>query len=352
MTIKRVALMMIIASASLLVFLINKNSQIFASFLPVERIIEPSVVQEVVEPGLYTQYIANPCLNPVNIPDSELHWTYIPSSASELATNVDYYFLAGQLIKSGAVDASRCPTNGLSGTDYPNACGMSLAEDLVYEIQNAYDDAILAAWEVVGTPPVLLKQLIRYESQFWPGRWGLYHWGLGHVTYMGGQTGLLWNNTLYKEICTYAYDGDCGEVFIDDTMVYALLGLMDAECPTCEKRIDFDKANQSVHYLSETLLGYCYQSSQVIYNITGRSAAEVVDYATIWKLTLYDYNVGSTCLYNTVERVYKDVPDDQKSTITLSWDDFDEYSLNSYCQRGINYAEQITAKEYNFPPNK
>ena len=34
----------------------------------------------------------------------------------------------------------------------------------------------------------MLKQLIRYESQFWPTRYGYYHFGLGHLTAPGATT--------------------------------------------------------------------------------------------------------------------------------------------------------------------
>ncbi len=34
---------------------------------------------------------------------------------------------------------------------------------------------IVQAWEDVGVPPVLLKQLIANESQFWPSQYSLVH---------------------------------------------------------------------------------------------------------------------------------------------------------------------------------
>ena len=43
------------------------------------------------------------CLNRVDIPESELHWIYVPDSASALHTEENYFFLAGELIANGVV---------------------------------------------------------------------------------------------------------------------------------------------------------------------------------------------------------------------------------------------------------
>lgn len=302
-----------------------------------------------INPAAYQANGSNICLTPENIPDEELHWTYIPSSPSELNTRIKYYYLAGQLIVKGAVDASDCPNGGVDEFELPNACGMARAEDLVYQLQNQFDDEILAAWGEVGTPPVLLKQLIRQESQFWPARWGLYHWGLGHVTYSGAHTGLLWNYQLYREVCIYARDGQCQGV--DDVMIYSLLSLFDAECAECENKLNIEKAERSVHYLAETVLGHCNQTSQIIYNVTGRPADELVDYTTIWKLTLYDYNAGALCVYDTIEAAWNNVALEDRATVNFDWDTLENYASSTHCRRGINYAEEITKKFYDFPPD-
>lgn len=115
------------------------------------------------------------CLDRSNIPDNEMHWLYMPKLGSELATNEYYGYLAGQLIKAGAVDASDCPLNGLWPNGYANSCGLEKSHQLSVRLQNIYDDDILTAGKNVGIPPVMLKQLIRYESQFWPVQMGPYH---------------------------------------------------------------------------------------------------------------------------------------------------------------------------------
>ena len=107
------------------------------------------------------------CLNRVNIPTSDLHWAYVPETADQLYTEEEYYYLAGQLIANGVVDAGACPSSGLMSSGYANACGMSVAMPTVIVVQNLLNEPILQAYEDVGVPPVILKLLIGTESQYW-----------------------------------------------------------------------------------------------------------------------------------------------------------------------------------------
>jgi len=99
------------------------------------------------------------------------------------------------------VDASYCPTGGLMLSGYANACGMAAAMDTVIIVQNLVNEPILQAFIDVGTPPVLLKQLIRYESQFWPGIQDEIHYGYGHITNIGIRNAIQWNPDLYAKVC-------------------------------------------------------------------------------------------------------------------------------------------------------
>lgn len=290
----------------------------------------------------YLKYTYSPCKNRVDVPESEMHWLYVPESASELATSVNYAFLAGQLIKIGAVDATTCPAGGVGVDGYANACGISRAKPLVYEMQNLYDQTIMDAWEKVGVPPVMLKQLLRYESQFWPGQWGELHYGVGHLTYYGAHTGLSWSPSLRAEICNLT--GTCNLLKVTDPEVITLLSLMDATCPTCVNKIDTEKAKRSVDYLAQILMGHCYQTSQVVFNATHISSGAVVDYATIWRLTLFDYNAGPNCVYTAVKGAYDQNPG------AMTWTDIKRYITEPQCQRGAMYVYQVTEKFYAFPP--
>jgi len=285
------------------------------------------------------------CLSRGIVPPEEMHWLYIPASASELHTELNYLYLAGQLIANGVVDASSCPVGGMGEGGYANACGMAVAQPLVIELQNAYDESIMDAWRNVGVPPVMLKQLIRYESQFWPTKWGYYHFGLGHLTFFGARTALLWNPVLFQAVCDVAYHGNCQNVTVDDIMVGTFLNFFDAACPTCPMKIDIGKAQQSVYYLSQALMAYCRQSTQIIYNVTeGKTPSTIVSYSTIWKLTLYNYNAGAVCVYNSIEKAYGE------RRRFLRWSDIEDNTESKQCLVGIDYANKITEKFYNFPP--
>ena len=282
------------------------------------------------------------CLNRINIPSNELHWVYIPAEASELGTSISYAFLAGQLIQYGAVDASYCPAGGIGSGGYANACGQVAARPALL-MQNSYDEEIMAAWRNVGVPPVMLKQLMRYEGQFWPGTFGSSHFGLGHLTYLGARSALQWNIALFHEICNAVYGGTCTTSLINDTMVYTLLNLMNAECATCPNKIDPPKAKNSVLFLAEVLLAYCTQTSHIVYNVTEKHSSETVDYVTIWKLTLMNYNAGPLCVYNAIAAAY---PGQGR----LEWYRIASRATGAQCRRGVNYANKITERFYNFPP--
>jgi hypothetical protein len=292
-----------------------------------------------VQPTQEEQVIST-CKARVNIPQSELNWLYVPQNASNLHTELPYAFLAGQLISNHAVDGASCPAGGLALNGYANACGLALAQPLVIKLQNSFDQAILDAWTETGVPPVMIKQMIRYESQFWPGRFGLYHYGLAHLTYSGVQMALTRNTTLYRQLCSVT--ASCNGV-IDGPEVSAFLNLMDASCPTCQDKIDLTKAQKSILYLSEAVYSHCEQTAQIIYNATKIMSSYVVDYPTIWKLTLMNYNVGPTCVFNSISAAF----DYRRGKV--SWSDIQLFTKDAQCSRGVVYANQITEKFYNFP---
>lgn len=281
------------------------------------------------------------CLDRSSIPEEEMHWLYIPNDPGELATNEYYGYLSGQLIQSGAVDASDCPLNGLWTNGYANACGLEKTREASLYLQNVYDDEILAIGKGIGVPPVMIKQLIRYESQFWPTQSGPYHFGLGHLTYLGAKNALTWSRSLYEDTYNHSLPDPSADLPSE------LLFMMDASCPTCSLKINVPAAEQSITYLGEALLGYCRQTSQIVYNATKKNAGSVVDYATIWKLTLINYNMGPMCAYDAVSTNYK--IDDKDP---LLWDTIVEnLEDNRSCITGLRYVENITGEYYDFGVN-
>lgn len=294
-------------------------------------------------PPQTTQVFAQPgsvCLNRVDIPISDLHWVYVPESADELYTEERYFFLAGQLISFGIVDASDCPSGGLMLNGYANACGMSEAMPTVIAVQNLMNEPILQAYEDVGVPPVLLKLVMSTESQFWPSQHTTWHYGYGHITNLGIRNAIQWNPDLQAKVCP---SGDCvNNISAADQILSSLL----ATCETCEYGIDLERAERSVDILAEVLLGYCFQSEQLVRNATGWNPGLATDYATIWKITLMNYNVGSQCVYDTLESTF------EFTQGPMNWSDVSANVTGEGCIRGLTYANQITAPYFDFPPSE
>jgi len=291
----------------------------------------------------------HPCLNRVGVPFSELHWLYIPEYEYELYTQEQYFFLAGQLIANKVVDASICPSGGLMHNGYANACGIATALPTVINVQNMMNEPILKAWKEVGVPPVLLKQLIRIESQFWPSLYTSgeknydFEYGFGNITHMGMQNALQWNRDLYAKVCSGSDSANC---IWDSGMVNQILLSLVATCGTCENGINPNLVNRSVDILAEAVMGHCYQTAQLIFNATGWHPSLVVDYATLWKLTLMNYTSGPQCVLDTIESTFE---------ITEGPMDWLEISANvsgRNCTYGLEYANRITAKYFDFPPKK
>ena len=282
------------------------------------------------------------CLNRMNVAPEDLHWVYVPESADELYTEVRYAYLAGRLIASGTVDASACPANGLRYDGYANACGMELAMPMVISVQNLMNQPILDAFYDVGVPPVLLKQVIAIESQFWPARDAPWHYGYGHLTNIGIRNAMQWNPDLYSKLCP-AGVADC---VTDVAAAEVILGSLIATNENFEYGIDMTAAERSVDILAEALLGYCFQTARLVFNATAWHSSLVVDYGAMWKLTLMNYNAGPGCAYNAVESTFRIT---QGPTY---WADLSANVSGDLCIRGMNYANLITAKVFDFPPGE
>lgn len=281
------------------------------------------------------------CLNRVNVPLEEMHWLYVPETAAQLDTKENLFFLAGQLISSGVVDADICPSGGLTQTGWANACGMDAAKPDVYAVQNLMNRPILEQWETVGVPPVVLKLMIRTESQYWPSLHMQTHYGFGHITNIGMRNALQWNSDLRAKVCDNTSPSTCElSVPVADKILASLV----STCTTCDYGIDLNIASRSIDILAETVLGFCFQTQQLVFNATGWYSGLVVDYPTIWKLTLMNYNAGSECVFDSVARAFK------VTNGPVRWPDIKAVTKDELCVRGVTYADTITTKFFNFPP--
>lgn len=276
------------------------------------------------------------------IPPFESVWLAIPDDARDMNTRVPYVFLAGKLIMNDVVNADTCPDGGLLENGSANACGLERAVDIVYQMQNWYDDEILNAWARNGVPPQMLKNVFRFESQFWAGKYGELHYGLGHLTPNGASTSLLWNIELYQQMCNVAFGTACFNPYIQqsnpaaDALVATTLGFVNADCDNCEFGIMVPRAEDSVDLFAKSMLAHCTQASQVIYNLTGLHSSESTDFVNIWKFTLFNYNVGVDCLYVSIDNAVKDGYDN------FTWDLIEDYVPRNRCLQGIDYVERIT----------
>jgi hypothetical protein len=228
-----------------------------------------------------------------------------------------------------------------------NTCGLERSLDLVYSMQNLYDDEIINAWELTGVPPALLKQLFRYESQFWPGRFDNIHFGLGHLTSFGASTTLFWSPRVYQDACFSTYGQACADPYLPtrspsaEPIVQTVLGFVDAECEECEQGFDVAKAEASVLVFAETVRSYCRQTEQMVFNLTEQNPGQITNYIDLWKFTLFDYNVGAGCFYEAADLALS------SGLKTLTWANIQPFILGD-CQVGIEYVERITSPFYDF----
>ena len=297
------------------------------------------IVMPSLDPGQVHADTVNTCLNRVNVALEDLHWVYVPESADQLYTENEYFYLAGELIAAGVVDASDCPGGGLLANGFANACGMVQAKPTVIIVQNLMNEPILQAFYDVGTPPVLLKQLISIESQFWPTRDGLWHYGYGHLTNIGLRNALQWNPDLYSKVCPPGVD--CvANIIVAEQILASLV----ATCPECEYGIDLPAAERSIDILAEALMGFCLQTARMVFNATAWHSSLVVDYGTIWKLTLMNYNAGPQCAYDAIERTF------QVTEGPMGWSDITPNVSGTNCLRGLAYANLVTTQVFDFPP--
>ena len=154
------------------------------------------------------------------------------------------------------------------------------------------------------------------------------------------QNALLWNRDLYAKVCSASDSGNCAS---DSLIVSQILSSLIATCDTCKYGINANLVNYSVDILAEAVLGHCYQTSQLIFNATDWYPSLVVDYATIWKLTLMNYTAGPECVFDTIVSTF------EFTEGPMNWSEISANVSGKNCIRGLTYANQITAKYFDFP---
>ena len=113
---------------------------------------------------------------------------------------------------------------------------------------------------------------------------------------------------------------------------------MYAECPACDYKINIPKAQDSVYHLGQVVYAHCTQAARIVYNIAGVHSSNVVDYATIWRLALFNYNAGPICVYDAVKAAYE-IEDRQGR---LTWEQIAAQVTGGECELGLDYVAKIT----------
>ena len=271
-------------------------------------------------------------------------WATFPQSPQELATSHRLYYLAGELIASGQVDAKTCPGAGLFSDGSPNACGIEKATPRMIAWQNHYDPAIWSASREVGVPPVLLKSIIEQESQFWPAstRFVLFEYGLAQINEQGADVALRWDQQLYSQVCNNLMM-DCKANYSQMTPAAqallrgGLVSWLNADCPACAFGVSPQRAEQSMRVVAQILRANCNQT-QYLYQKYGTGT----NYEDGWRFTLVSYHGGYQCLSDAIT-----------STLgqgeRVDWEHLSNH-LDS-CPDAKDYVNNIWARVTGFQPN-
>ena len=277
-------------------------------------------------------------------------WLTTPDDVTAMQTQQSLYLLAGNLIKSGAVDIKGCPDGGMASDLVPNTCGLERATPKIMQWQNQFDPEILQAAQDTGVPAMLIKAIFAKESQFWPGViTDVKEAGLGQMTENGADTVLLWNPDFFAQFCPLVLDKSvCALGFNSLSADHqrmirgALVSKVNATCSDCTMGIDLTQADFSVRVFAESMRANCEQTAQVIYNQTHRLPAAVSSYNDLWRFTVMNYNAGSGCLSNAIAKSW---------TSTSTRLNFTQVAqnLDPVCSSSITYLEDVSQEVLAIP---
>ena len=265
--------------------------------------------------------------------EGDVTWDDFVQTPYELNTRKTLHMLATELLFNGIVDASSCPTGGLSiGLDWPTACGLEQATSKMIEWQNQYDEYIWLSSKNQGVPPKIIKTLIEVESQFWPGNQRFYmdEFGLGQMNQLGVDVLLRQDPTLYQQVCPGVLS-DCTRPYLSleptqQAMIRgAVVSLADVTCPTCDYGLVLNKAKESVSLLGMVLKANCQQVDAILNTVvipdpdadsaTATAIAATVQaggdrpnttYEDLWRFTFAAYHSGSSCLQSAIIETKKE----------------------------------------------
>jgi len=277
-------------------------------------------------------------------------WLQMLDSPDQLYSEYSLDTLAGRLIIYGVVLAPDCPNGGLLESNRANECGIQRAMPEMIEWQNRFNASILAASKQTGVPPILIKNIFAWESQFWPQTIFIntYEYGLGHLTEMGADSILRWNQSFYESICKESFSAEnCKSYYIDlsPAMQAALRGVVtqhvNADCSNCTYGLDLDRADRSIPIFANTLLANARVVKYYIQIYTGKSASDVVSEEDLWKFTLSSYNAGPGCFKSALVHTYY-------ANQSVNWKNLSS-NFDPACRGAIGYVKFVSKTDQYHP---
>ena len=281
----------------------------------------------------------------LEIPEDLPEWLV---TKEELETDRNFYYLAGKMIIFGLVSPGTCPSKGLDLNGYATECGLTAVQNVIFEWQDQFDHVISFVSTQLDISPILLKNLIAKESQFWPENDPIdLEYGLGHMTLDGADTLFMWNYHFYDRYCNTenGFQTGCGFGYTELTdeqrslLISNLINEVSIFCETCDRLIDYSHISFSIEVIGEVLLAYAIQTDQIIQNITGKSANSISSYEDLWKFTLANYNGGAGCLADSIQTAWDD-------NEILTWEAF-ALNVSEECKHIISYVEDISNSNNN-----
>jgi predicted CXXCH cytochrome family protein len=277
-------------------------------------------------------------------------WVDMAVSPSQLYTEYQFARLSGRLIHFGAVDGSGCFNRGLAEDGTATDCGMQSARQQSFQWQNQFNNAILETSQRSGVPPVLLKNIFAWESQFWPETAfvNTFEYGLGHMTMNGADSALRWNPTFYDTICASSFSAEtCQVVYglqpehLRSILKGVVIQKVNADCGDCTYALDLPLAERSIPVFAETLLANASFVKQTITGYSGSDALDQISYEDLWKYTLTSYNAGPGCFLNAYLAQVRLGQDP-------SWKNLSR-QLSPACRGAVPYVDFVSSTDSYFP---
>lgn len=263
--------------------------------------------------------------------DGSIFDAMVPISA--IWSKYQLHGLCAELIYRGRVRAMSCPGFGLANQTAVNDCGLLTCRDAVIHEQNRMNPAIMQAAERFRIPPKILKNLFLAETQFTRHQGQDGEFGLGHLTGLSVDTLLRWSDSAFSTACTTVFPQlpqqcEAGYDGMEDAFRELLKGVIFRETAIDEGIT-----------LSARILDACkHQVKWLIQSATDRPLDRIVDYDTLWKLTVATYHAGGECTNQAITRTLR-----MKNP--LDWMHL-RAGFTGKCRTGALYVDRVFEPNY------